>query len=94
MVYAITQFMTGSIESLTQRCLVDLKEKTVSVRPTAASGQIKSITLQMRCKKLRSKILALALTTPRRFWRWPMYDKGAADVAERLLAFAVPLLAC
>lgn len=65
MVYAITQFMPGSIEALTQRCLVDLKEKTVIARPTAGSGQIKCTMLHLRYKKLRSKILALALTTPR-----------------------------
>lgn len=59
------------------------------VRPTAASGQSKCTMLHMR-----SKILALALTTLRRFWRWPMYAKGAADVTERLLAFAFPLLTC
>lgn len=66
--------------------------KTVIARPTAGSGQIKCTMLHLRYKKVRSKILALSM--PRRFWRWPMHAKGAATVAERLLAFAAPLLTC
>ena len=94
MVYAITQFIPGSIESLTQRCLVDLKRKNCDRATNCSEWSDQVYHATDALQKLRSKILALALTTPQRFWCWPMYARGADDVVERLLVFAFRLFAC